>query len=515
MRSASFSVSGSPSFGGRDWLMLAGLALVAAMLIAVNPIGYIGGHWDDGRYLAAAQAWVAHGAQLGHNHWSLRWPVVLPAVLAIHLFAATRDVLMLPALAAFAALLVVYFAATRRAFGIEVAALAGFALVTTPELLIAATRLTADLPEALFWSAAIWALWFAGPASPQRRAWLIGCGIAAGLAWATRETSLGLLLLIACAFVCRWREIPRRAYGWVSLGFCAVALPEMALLARASGDLLYRFHIDLRHVQIASDNLAGGVDAASRVIADPELMARWRGSGPVRLFWPIDPWINLFAHPAYGLGFGAAAVAAIALRLQATALRLQSAELTQTRRLIRQIAFAVTVQVAVIVYVIATDPKPRMFLPSVVMVSLAFALAAHALLRTGRGPALVAALIAGKLIMTFVAIDLATTFADVPAHAEVAEAAAYGPVEVDRWTLSELALAPADAHLTQIPAPELLVIGKADDHGGSGSPPPGRWKIIWQSPPDRAPIIVRIARRIGLHIDAARTPIVTLYHAAR
>ena len=30
--------------------------------------------------------------------------------------------------------------------------------------------------------------------------------------------------------------------------------------------------------------------------------------------WTIDPWINLFAHPAYGLGFVAAAVAALAMR---------------------------------------------------------------------------------------------------------------------------------------------------------------------------------------------------------
>jgi 4-amino-4-deoxy-L-arabinose transferase-like glycosyltransferase len=439
----------------------------------------------------------------------LRWPVLLPAIIVIKMFGTTRDTLLLPGLAAFAALLLLHFSATRRAFGIEVATLAGLALVTTPELLIAATRLTADLPEALFWSAALWSLWFAGDSRTPRR-WMLAAGAAAALAWTTRETALGLIALFALAFACRWRGIDRRAYGWAALGFVGVALPEMILLARASGDWLYRAHTDLAHIHVASTNLAGSIDAATRVIADPELMARWRGSGPVRLHWAIDPWINLFAHPGYGLGFVAAAGTAAAAWRAAPA---------ATRRVTLQIALAVAVQVAFVTYIIATDPKPRMLLPSVVLASLAFALAANVVRQSTGGRTVTALLLAAKLALTFVMIDLATSFADVPRDAAIAVAATSGPVEADRWTASELALAPqVAARLSDMPAAEALAIGKPGDHDGGGLPPPGRWTIVWRSPPGREPLVARALFKLGLQSEsplardiAVRTPVVTLY----
>ncbi|MGL4542785.1 MAG: ArnT family glycosyltransferase, partial [Polymorphobacter sp.] len=197
------------------------LAVLAAGLIAVNPVGYIGGHWDDGRYLESAQQWAAFGPHLGNDHWSLRSTVVLPTAVAIKMFGTTRLALMLPGLIMFTLLLIMHFAAVWQAFGQRCAQLTTTALLTSPILILSATRITADLAETLFWALALWAYWFAGTTRRHQRVWLIAAGFATGLAWITRETALGLCLILALGWLLGWRraQLPRRAYSWIVLGF--------------------------------------------------------------------------------------------------------------------------------------------------------------------------------------------------------------------------------------------------------------------------------------------------------
>lgn len=52
------------------------LAVVAAMVLWWRWVGYQG--TDDSYYAAAAMAWVSAFPALGTDHWSLRYPVVLP-----------------------------------------------------------------------------------------------------------------------------------------------------------------------------------------------------------------------------------------------------------------------------------------------------------------------------------------------------------------------------------------------------------------------------------------------------
>ena len=66
------------------WLIL-GLAFVG--IVSINPIGFIGGGWDDWQYLDAARCWRAHGPCLPHNHWQGRWPVIAPIALSTGLLA--------------------------------------------------------------------------------------------------------------------------------------------------------------------------------------------------------------------------------------------------------------------------------------------------------------------------------------------------------------------------------------------------------------------------------------------
>lgn len=487
----------------RDTLLFTLILAVAALLLTINPLGYFGGHWDDGRYLEAAQAWAAHGPALGANHWSLRWPVIAPTALAIRWFGLSRATLMLPGLATLAAVLTVCFWATRRQFGAAVAALACLALLTTPEPMRAATRLTADLPELLFWSSALWAFWFGRDGN---RGWLLTAGVAAACAWATRETGLGLLLLFALAFVAGFG--PRRVdYGWIAAGFVAVWLPEQLALWAASGDPLYRIHVDMRHIEIASNDLAGGTAPGASAPLNAGLMRRWSGAGPLRLHWALDPWLNLFINPAYGLDVVLAALGLAWLRRG----RLQA------RSLAAVVGAIAASNVACTVYIIATDPKPRMFMPAIGAACLLLAVVAFALWSHGYRRVLIAAA-AIKLIALLVMLDVATGYSDLPALTRAALAAAPGPVHVDSFTASALALVDADLRArltTSLPDRQALYLtaGKLADYTGSDAPPTDHgWQIIRRAHSSRVPVTIRLGQALGL-APAYRYPAlyVTLY----
>lgn len=475
-------------------LLFALVLAAAALLLTFNPLGYFGGHWDDGRYLEAAQSWAAHGRVVGTDHWSLRWPVVIPAAAAIRWFGLSRATLMLPGLATLAAVLTVNFWAARQQFGGAVATVASLALLTTAEPMRAATRLTADLPELLFWSSALWAFWF-GRNGKQR--WLIVAGAAAGFAWATRETGLGLLLLLALAFVTGIGP-PRTRYGWLLIGFAAVFLPEQLALWSATGDPLYRVHVDLRHNEIASNDLAGGTAPGMRAPLNPSLMRRFSGAGPLRLHWAIDPWLNLFANPAYGLNVVLAALGLAWLR------RLdRQLDRRPDWRVAAALAAIVVVNVACTVYVIAADPKPRMFMPATGAAALLLAVVAVALWTRGHRRVLIAAA-AVKLIALLVMLDVATSYAALPALARAGLTAAPGPVYADRFTVSTLALIDADlrTRLTaSLPAQGALALtaGKLGDYTGSDTPPAGhRWQTVWRGHSARIPVTIRLVQALGL-----------------
>ena len=461
---------------------------VAALLLTVNPLGYFGGHWDDGRYLEAAQAWAKHGPVLGTDHWALRWPVVLPTVAAIRWFGLSGAALMLPGLATLAAILSVNFWATRRQFGGAVAAVACLALLTTSEPMRAATRLTADLPELLFWSAALWAFWFGRDGN---RGWLLAAGAVAACAWSTRETGLGLLLLFALAFITGVGP-RRRDYGWLALGFTAVFVPEHWLLWQASGDPLYWTHVDMRHIEIASNDLAGGTAPGAIAPLNTGLMRRWSGAGPLRLHWAIDPWLNLFANPAYGLDFLLAALGLLWLRPRSW----------QHWRAAGVLAAVAASNIATTLYLIATDPKPRIFMPAIGAACLLLALVAVALWRHGHRRAVLGAGVI-KLVTLLVMLDVATSYAGLSQLARSALAAAPGPVHVDRWTASTLAVTePAvQARLATAPPPVgslYLTAGKLGDYTGSDRPPSGMaWQTIWRGHDPRLPVTLRLAQAAG------------------
>ncbi len=489
-------------FDRLDWLLLT-LCVAAVLAIALAvPIGYIGGRWDDGRYLEAALAWAEHGPILGPNHWALRWPVVLPAAAAIELWGRTRTAIMVPPLIGFTILIAVTFAGVRAVFADRLAAvIAALTVATAFTVAEASTRLNADVPETLFWSCALWALATADRADGRRQAaWLAASGVACGLAWATRETAVGLALVLAVAFVAEIGP-PRRRWIWLAAGAVAVWLPEQLLLWHASGEPLYRVVTDLHHIDVPSDHLRGLTAKGAFAPLNPGIASRWDGAGPLHGHWWADPWVNLLLNGQYSLVF----VAWLLLSWIARGRILRGPAGTFARRdeLSPQggrkaLALIAAVNVIGVVYVIATDPQPRMFMSATCAAAIAIGLlSARAWRRGGWRRTLVIAIQAIRLMAFLVGINLATRFDAVPAMLDHVLAGTSGPIAADRDVQAHLLLAPAAirARLGDIGPVRLVVV-----RSGRGLPlPSGHWQRV-QSETAPMPLAVRLAAQLGMRI---------------
>lgn len=494
-------------------MWFAALLIGTAVLLALDPPGYFGGRWDDARYLEAVLKWV-EAPTLGTDHWSLRWPVVLPAWGSIEALGRTRLAAMVPGIATFTLLLTANFWAARRVFGGTAALLACVMLVTTSEILFAATRLTADLTELLFLSAGAWSFVLAArSAGSDRLRWLVVCGVAAGLAFAVRETAASLIVVLGLVWL-TGAGVPRRAYVWIALGFLCVWLPEQLILWHASGDPLYRLHVDMRHVEVPSTNLRGLVASGGAPAMNPEMMARWTGVGPLRIHYLLDPWLNLFLNGRYGLVFLIAAVALLFARH-----RLRAHEW----RAITILAGLAAAHIGFVTYVIATDPKPRMFMPSILCACLAAGIALPLAWR-GRAKLVLAPLGAAKLILLLVTIDITAVYkTQYDALAQRVLARVPGPVHADRWTLSTLALAdPATRARLVAGEPSQgglwLTVASVEDAHGDGRPPPGfAWRAVARERGPRKPILVQLAAPLlkpgskAAALADRATPVATLW----
>lgn len=323
---------------------------VAVLVIAINPIGYLGGGADDTQYLMAARCWVEHGTCLPTSHWAARWPVVVPLAVVLGLWGESRTTAaIMPALWWFAAL-----AATgiigERLFGRRAGIAATSLLALLPISANVSLCIGADVPELTF---QLFALLFALIAiSRQSRNWAFAAGLAAAMAFETRETSAAFL--VAAVAVCALANRSHmRVLAWSVVGFATAIGAEMLLYGMITGDIFYRYSLSLHHGDLFSSELAPRVDRTRSPILNPAFIAGWKREMGIRVFWPIDPWINLLASPRIGtMLIGTTA-----------ALFLWWKELSHPQRFsCRLLLVGAAVSSAVLVYVLAIDPKSRMFL---------------------------------------------------------------------------------------------------------------------------------------------------------
>jgi 4-amino-4-deoxy-L-arabinose transferase-like glycosyltransferase len=434
-----------PSLGG--WPVPAGalrpaplLLLLAIPVLAALPSGYQGGGGDDWHYLEAARCWNASGgwltggACLPADHWQARWPLIAPMALAIGWFGESRaSIQLVPLLYALGALLL-FASVVERLFGRGAALAGGAALLFTPAFAMTMIQPTINIVEIAF------LLGFAAAAlmtlESGRATWAFAAGISLGLAIAARETALvaGLVAAGAGLFL---PAAKRRLGAVAAAGIAVPMLLEMLLFAIRTGDPLRRAALALGHVAIPSREFVRKGESGGLPLFNPEVIAGWVPACGIDLHWAVNGPINLLVHPHFGFTLLATALLAIACGRS-------SLDDAETRRRLLHLSWAAGLIAFLLIYGLAIDPKPRMFLlPLCAVAAIGGALASRAW-SDGRR----VLVLAFALVLPVKAILFLLSGPDFPPAERLAAqwlAARPGEVAIPETTRRNLALVPAAA----------------------------------------------------------------------
>jgi hypothetical protein len=116
---------------------------------------------------------------------------------------------------------------------------------TMPGVIVLSTIANADIPELLYVAGSL-AFYFAACESASPRRLLLCAGVCAGIAFATRETSAGLIAAYGLLFLFR-PVVNRFNYLLIAAGFAIVIALEMGYFAWETGNPLWRFTFDVHH----------------------------------------------------------------------------------------------------------------------------------------------------------------------------------------------------------------------------------------------------------------------------
>lgn len=345
-----------------DWRWAAAIAAALTFILVVNPIGFVGGGWDDWQYLNAARCWAERGPCLPHDHWQGRWPIIAPLSAVIALLGENRFTVGLPSLAyAIGCLALITWLGNRLA-GRPVGYLAALLLLLgSPIFAVELLDPNVEMPELFFLlSSACFLLAY----KDRHNAWLaLGAGLAWSLAFQVRETSAAMVPL---GLLSAWLLARRDRKAWL-LAIGGAALPlliEALTFWLATGDPLWRRHLSVGHTQIASTELLGPIDHAGSPFFNPNYIAHWRHEPGIHLHWAIDGLLNLFANTKAGLIIPLSATLFILLRRQ----------LDPRHRAIVAWCIGLSLYWACfLIYALAIDPKPRMMFVPIALAALALA----------------------------------------------------------------------------------------------------------------------------------------------
>ena len=352
------------------WLAV---ALVVMLVLLVNPVGFSGGGRDDTRYVDAALCWVEAGrACIPHDHWTTRWPAIAPLAGAIGLGGLNRAAVGIGTLPSYLLAIVLAGWLGHLWFSRRVGLIAAGLFAAVPAVSIHALRPNVDMIEL---AAQLAALGLATLAVRSRSAgYAAAAGACAGLAVLSRDTSLVFAGLgVAAWFLFIPRE--RKLIPWAIAGFAGVIGAEMLAYALATGDPLLRFKLALAHGRVPSSELATWVDTSRSPILNPEFIAGWKRTLGIEVWWPIDPWLNLFASPQIGPWLLTAPLGVLLVRETIQ---------TEEKRALVLIGLGAAVLALALVYVLAIDPKNRAFLLPLTAACLALGWAIDRLVTRGR-----------------------------------------------------------------------------------------------------------------------------------
>lgn len=322
---------------------------VWALFVVINPVGYVGGGWDDTHYLAAARCWAKWGPCLPVDHWWRRFPLVAPAGLTITLFGLSRQTLWIVPAVYSAAAVILLTIIVQRQFGRMAGLLAGTTFVLTPAVGRRVLDLGIDLPEA--------ALIFAAVASLQRayfskaRSLFALSGMLLALAVQCRPTVLAALPIFCIGVLL----IDRRGLAHFLIGFLIPILLETIAYQWAAGDPLLSWKLSLAHTRIPSSELSG-VDLSRSPLLNTQFIQAWRPVSGISTHWLIQGPLNLLLSRQIGITlYLSLALLALNVRKIGTGVAGEPVLLF--------VVIGAALYFLALNYVFAIDPTPRMFLP--------------------------------------------------------------------------------------------------------------------------------------------------------
>lgn len=406
-------------------------AAFALLCVLINPVGYVGGGADDEHYLAAARCWVEQGAPcLPPNHWWTRWPAFAPVALSSALLGESRFTLSIGPFVYWASALAALASLATLWFNWRVAVVAVVFLAAMPAFAFTALDPTCDGPELAFQLGAL----VAAALAYRRQSALLAIigGIAAGLALQARDTSL----LFAAVSAFAWLFLDsrrRRVLLWAIGGFAGVIVADLMIYGFATGDPFLRYRLALGHVGVPSHALPEGFDTSRSPLFNPDYIKAWKREEGISLFWPLDPWLNLVAAPGFRTLFGLLLVGLLLYRD-----RLVPVE----RSAVKFLLLSAALWAVLLVYGLAVDPRPRMFLPLAAAGALAGASLVVSAWRSGSRP-MAAVLVLLHLVLGVRTIDQHASSEESEARARQWLDAYPTRIEITKGARSYLTLIPA------------------------------------------------------------------------
>ncbi len=347
------------------------ISLSAAVFLAASWTGFYGG--DDWEYSEAANKWLSDGFFLGKTHWELRHPHVLPIAASYALFGFGEVQLLLSTVIYFILLLAVCYFFLNQFISRKAALLTCLLLAGTPILIFITTPTRPDTVEAFFVLLSVFMFWRAAQSGAPRRNLLLA-GIAAGMSWLARETTISLLAVYGLLFLAGYRYT-RWNYWIMAAGFISVLALEWAYLMALSGDPLYRYTTAIASHgaglvrNTGESSLLGAGEAASSV------------AGNVSVYWVIDPFLAILFNQEFGLAFWIAIPAAIWLCFS------NNVE-PRHRDMARFLSLLAIIWFVLVSYGLGLREQPRYYtipaIMAVMLIGIGFAQYGHAVSRTWR-----------------------------------------------------------------------------------------------------------------------------------
>lgn len=442
------AVKGSNSYGleaaGSDRVWLLALAATIALLVLINPLGFIGGGWDDWQYLTAARCWVEHGPCLPRTHWEGRWPVFVPIAGIFALAGESRASLSIWPLAASTASALLLAMVGNKALGRPVGWVAAILFVATPAFSI---QLLAPSVEALELALILGGAYAALRWHDHRSfGWALCAGLCFGLAFQVRETSV-----IAAGLAALWVARKKPKVGDLlagAIGFVTPLAIELLTFAMATGDPLFRRRLSVAHTQIPSSELLGPIDTERPPFFNPAYIANWKHQPGLHIHWAVDGLANLFVNSKMGLGLW--------LIPLLTAAGGDTLATVDRRRVLTLYGVAILV-IAILIYALAVDPKARMMFVPLSLCSLSLAVLTLRYWANSRRLLISVALAAHMLVgLVILLIHQQTHALERPAAQWIERFD--GQIEIDANTRRHLALVPAAERLPGLGADKEYLI---------------------------------------------------------